>query len=194
MRLTREQAREIDRRCAEEFHLPTIVLMENAARAVADAARQWLGAKRRILIICGGGNNGGDGLAAARHLHNMGFDVVIGLTGDSAKFKGDAAINWRIVQAMHLPIITANAAAILASDADLFIDAIFGTGLQQPPREPFGEIVKAMNDRGVDILSVDVPSGLDCDTGWPLGACVRAALTVARIVAEKAGFRRDGKE
>ncbi|MBV8782011.1 MAG: NAD(P)H-hydrate epimerase [Phycisphaerae bacterium] len=187
MRLTRTQAREIDRRCVEEFHIPSIILMENAARAVADAAMQMLSERRSVLILCGGGNNGGDGLAAARHLHNRGCAITIGLTIDPAKFKGDALTNWQIVQAMNLPVIEAVPDAIAVSDADLIIDAIFGTGLDKPPRPPFDQIVAAIEQSKKPVLAVDVPSGLDCDTGKPLGPCIRATATVT-FVAEKAGF------
>src|SRR2546423_1739717 len=104
IRLTRAQVREIDRRAIEEFHIPGIVLMENAARGVADAACEMLDndCTGQILVLCGGGNNGGDGLAAARHLRNRGADVSIALSVDPAGYKGDAMINWQIVSAMGI--------------------------------------------------------------------------------------------
>src|SRR3982750_1384148 len=96
---TREQGREIDRRSIEEFHIPSIVLMENAARGAAVVAWEMIGrdAKRSVLIFCGPGNNGGDGLAVARHLHNRGVNVEIVPAFDPGKLKGDALINWQIV-------------------------------------------------------------------------------------------------
>src|SRR4051812_9400722 len=104
LRLTRDQVRAIDLRATGEYHVPSIVLMENASRGVADAAeRYFLKSPARVLILCGGGNNGGDGLAAARHLHNRGHAVTIGLLTDPARYKGDAKTNWDIVQSMHLP-------------------------------------------------------------------------------------------
>src|ERR1700677_2601873 len=100
LHLTRDQLREIDRRATADYHIPGIVLMENAARAVADEACRMMAGEccGAILILCGGGNNGGDGLAAARHLHNRGNAVRIGLTADPRKYRGDAQINWQIVQ------------------------------------------------------------------------------------------------
>jgi NAD(P)H-hydrate epimerase len=188
LRLTRDQVRSIDRRATEEYHVPGIVLMENASRGVADAAeRFFLPRPSRVLILCGGGNNGGDGLAAARHLHNRGHAVTIGLLTDPARYRGDAKTNWDIVQAMRLPASAFDAAAIRATRADLILDAIFGTGLTDSPRDPFPQIVNAMQDHGAPILAVDLPSGLDCDTGHPPGACVRATRTVT-FVAEKTGF------
>jgi NAD(P)H-hydrate epimerase len=192
IRLTRQQVQEVDRRAIEEYGIPGIVLMENASRAAADVAERMLRTitGRSAMILCGGGNNGGDGLAAARHLHNRGFAVRIGLCTDPAGYKGDALINWRIVQAMKLPSFQATPEAIEGTRADLIIDAIFGTGLTQPPRPPFDKIVAAVEKTGRPVLAVDLPSGLDCDTGQPLGACIRAERTVT-FVAEKVGF---GKE
>src|ERR1700733_2201799 len=100
LRLTREQARQIDRLSIEQYHIPGIALMENASRGVAREACLMLGGDcsgKKILILCGGGNNGGDGLAAARHLHNCGAEVNIAFTVDPGAYKGDALINWEIV-------------------------------------------------------------------------------------------------
>lgn len=188
LRLTREQVREVDRWSIEEYHIPGVVLMENASRAAADVAWEMVGRRKdaKVLIVCGGGNNGGDGLAAARHLSNRGVDVTIALTIDPAKYSGDALINWRIVEAMKLPWGRFERAKE-GYRCDLILDAIFGTGLRERPREPFGEIVAAMQSIGAPILAIDVPSGLDCDTGEPLGPRVRATRTIT-FVAEKAGF------
>jgi NAD(P)H-hydrate epimerase len=190
-RLTRAQVREVDRRSIEEYHIPGIVLMENAARAVADEACRMLrnDCVGEILILCGGGNNGGDGLAAARHLHNRGADVNIGFTVDPATYKGDALTNWQIVHAMKIPAGPFQPAQLKELWPMLVIDAIFGTGLSQAPRAPFAELAEAVNASGLPVLAVDVPSGLDCDTGLPLGACIRAKTTVT-FVAEKLGFDR----
>jgi NAD(P)H-hydrate epimerase len=187
--LTREQVREIDRRSIEEFHIPGIVLMENAARAVAQTASKYLnGTAMKTLILCGGGNNGGDGLAVARHLYNHGAEVSIGLTISPGTFQGDALINWNIVHTMGIPAAQVSVEAIARSKPDLIIDAIFGTGLRQAPRPPFGEIVAAVENLRRPVLAVDLPSGLDCDNGEVLGECIRATVTVT-FVAEKAGFR-----
>jgi NAD(P)H-hydrate epimerase len=189
IRLTREQVREIDRRAIEQYGIPGVVLMENASRAAADVAIEMLDGDcvGEILIVCGGGNNGGDGLAIARHLHNCGADVVVALAVDPDTYKGDALINWRIVTEMKLPTLTATPAIIERSEPLLVIDAIFGTGLQDPPRESACTLIAAINRSQSSVLSIDVPSGLDCDTGQPLGECVIADRTVT-FVAEKVGF------
>jgi NAD(P)H-hydrate epimerase len=190
LRLTRVQVREIDRRAIEDYHVPGIVLMENAARALTDAALEMLGGVQdpSVLIVCGGGNNGGDGLAVARHLHNRGVRVELAFAVNPDTYRGDARINWEIARAMKIPRRSIdNAAIVLAGGrVNLVIDALFGTGLAAAPRTAWH--VELMNRDGVPVLSVDVPSGLDCDTGEPLGtACVRATRTVT-FVAEKAGF------
>jgi hydroxyethylthiazole kinase-like uncharacterized protein yjeF len=208
LRLTRAQVREVDRIAIERYGIPGIVLMENAARGATDVAWQMLrgatdaarsadqagcAAQRspgcgsaEVLILCGGGNNGGDGLAVARHLHNRGCRVRIALTIDPARYEGDALINWKIVRAMGLPQESFDPARI--GTPDLIIDAVFGTGLSKPPRDPFAQLADAVNATGIPVLAVDVPSGLDCDTGEPLGlACIRATRT-ATFVTEKLGF------
>ena len=185
-RLTRNQLREIDRRSAADFHLPTIVLMENAARGAADVALSMLpDHPAAVCILCGGGNNGGDGLAIARHLHNAGHRVIISLAIDPAKFTGDALTNWQICQAMKLPTAAYDPSHV--TGMALLIDAIFGTGLDQPPRDPFGKIAQDIAASGAAVLAIDVPSGLDCDTGLPMGSAIRATKTVT-FVSEKTGF------
>src|SRR5579872_3729050 len=142
MLLSRDQVRQIDRLAIERYHIPGVVLMENAARGATDVAAEMLGDPRdkEVLILCGGGNNGGDGLAIARHLDNRGADVSLALTIDPERYTGDALINWRIAQAMQIPWASADAQKIARSTALLMIDAIFGTGLQQSPRDPFPAI------------------------------------------------------
>jgi NAD(P)H-hydrate epimerase len=184
VRLTREQVRNVDRLAVEKYKIPGIVLMENAARGAAEAAIDMY-RQGSILIVCGGGNNGGDGLAVTRHLHNRGKDVTIALATDPAKYHGDALANWQIVQAMGLKTIPADKIATLKPA--LIVDAIFGTGLTEAPRPPFAEIVAAIAALVAPVLAIDIPSGLDCDTGKPPGPCVIATRTIT-FVAEKVGF------
>jgi NAD(P)H-hydrate epimerase len=190
IRLTRAQVREIDRRSTAVYHIPGIVLMENAARAVTEAALHMLRDAKapRVAIVCGGGNNGGDGLAIARHLHNRDIQIDLLLAVDSVTYRGDALLNWRTAAAMSLrsTAVHDGHTAPPAGPFDLVIDALFGTGLQSPPRD--ARWIEWMNAQSAPVLAVDLPSGLDCDTGEPLGpACVHATRTVT-FVAEKAGF------
>lgn len=189
IRLTVAQVREIDRRAIEHYHIPGIALMENAAREATAVALEMLeaGGEGEVLILCGGGNNGGDGLAVARHLHNRHFKVRIGLFFDPAGFQGDALINWEITRAMRLPWELLTAELVEHIHPRLVIDAIFGTGLNQDPLDPFPALLRALSSRPVPILSLDVPSGLDSDTGKPFEHCIKATRTIT-FVAEKTGF------
>ncbi len=189
LRLTRQQAREIDRQATERYRIPSILLMENAARAACDVAGEMLDHnwEGQVVILCGGGNNGGDGLALARHLHIRGTQVTIALATDPDKYRGDARINWDITQAMRIKTVAADPHRLEQSTALLIVDAIFGTGLTQPGRDPFGDIARAVSASGLPVLAIDVPSGLDCDSGEPLGVAISADRTIT-FVAEKAGF------
>jgi len=189
IRLTRDQARQIDHLAQEKLKIPGVVLMENAAIASADQAQAMMRGDcvGHVLILCGGGNNGGDGLAIARHLHVRGADVTIGLTTDPAKYRGEAKVNWDIVSAMGLHTEEADPRKIAGFRSVLIIDAIFGTGLTKEPRPPFDQIVQAVERLRCPVLAIDIPSGLDCDTGEPLGACMRAERTIT-FVADKVGF------
>jgi NAD(P)H-hydrate epimerase len=164
--------------------------MENAARAASEAACALMIDFRvnRVLVLCGGGNNGGDGLAVARHLHNRGAEVMIGLTVDATKYKGDALTNWRIVEAMRLPVQNASPELIGGWGDGLIVDAIFGTGLTEAPRDPFASLVQAIVDSENPVLAIDVPSGLDCDSGKPLGPVTVVADRTVTFVAPKIGF------
>lgn len=190
IRLTRAQVREVDRRAIEHYHVPGIVLMENAAIGASQILNgiTFKKPERPFAIICGGGNNGGDGLAIARHLQNANHDVRIFLTVDPGKYTGDAAINWQIVQAMALPVTSFTPAALTALGPCIIVDAIFGTGLTQPPRDPFGQIAAAINDSGNVVAAIDLPSGLDCDTGKPLAPTIIRAPETITFVAPKTGF------
>jgi NAD(P)H-hydrate epimerase len=190
LRLSRAQVREIDRVAIDEYGVPGVVLMENAAQSVVAAALRLMVdfRTRRALILCGGGNNGGDGLAAARLLHNRGADVHVATAADPDRYAGDAAINWRIVRAMGLAATPATPDFVRGFGDAVVVDAIFGTGLNSPPRQGFTELVAAIADSENAVLAVDLPSGLDCDTGEPLGGVAVVADRTVTFVAEKLGF------
>lgn len=205
---TRKAAREVDRVAADEFGMPRLLLMENAARHLADISLDLLEEADDpfAMIFCGPGNNGGDGLALARHLHNAGVGVCILLAAAPDRYAGEAATNLRIVEAMGLPILSVGGqagdprgpASTLARATEelrtphLVVDALLGTGPERPIDEPLRSLIAAVNDWrscGATVLAVDLPSGLDCDTGEPLGAAVVADVTVT-FVGLKAGFTR----
>lgn len=184
--LNRESSRAIDRLAVEEFGVPSIVLMENASRHVADVALDQLEDvdDPTILIVCGPGNNGGDGLAASRHLSNAGVRTTIALAADPARLSGDAAVHLAVVRRMGLPIreIGPGAATLDAfAGSHLIIDALFGTGLDRAVQHAQADVIRAMNSArgaGASVLSVDLPSGLDADSGKTLGVAVHADVTV----------------
>ncbi len=188
--LDRASVRAVDRAAVQEYGVPSIVLMENAARGLAAEALDMLAGPRReaapqVLIVCGPGNNGGDGYALGRHLHNAGIDPVFWPLGEPAAGT-DAAINRGICRRIGLQEIEAGRREAFRG-ADLIVDAIFGTGLDRPVSGLPAEAIRWINGTRRPVLAVDVPSGLDCDTGRPLGEAVRACCTVT-FVARKPGF------
>jgi NAD(P)H-hydrate epimerase len=188
MALTRQAVREIDCRATEDFGIPSIVLMENAGRNAAELLNTLNPLRLRVAIACGHGNNGGDGLVMARHLDRLGHTVNVLLFADPKALSPDAAVNHRIVERMGLPIsLMPTPSPSLFQGYGWIADALFGTGLSRAPSAPFDAVINAINDSGAKILAVDVPSGLDCDTGRPLGECIRASHTVT-FVGMKEGF------
>lgn len=184
---TAEQMRRLDRCATEDYGIPSFILMENAGRAVAQAAISTLGnvINRRVLVVAGQGNNGGDGFVAARHLSNAGALVSIAYFGERDKAKGDALLNIEIAEKMGLNI-EHNPYDVKLWESwhvsfDLVIDALLGTGLKGEVRKPLADVVDLVNGfhrRKVPIIAVDIPSGLDADTGAILGSAVKADKTV----------------
>lgn len=195
--LTREQSRNFDTWAINEMGVAGVVLMENAGRGCAEVIigelEQLPG--RKVCIFCGTGNNGGDGFVIARHLANGGFDAKIGLCGPGSKTKGDAEINYKIACRMGILIeeFDVSSADIektvrtFAGSSSLIVDAIFGTGLAGSPGGGFDKFINAINSLNKPIIAVDIPSGLDCDTGSADGAAIRAMITVTFAAAKK-GF------
>jgi ADP-dependent NAD(P)H-hydrate dehydratase / NAD(P)H-hydrate epimerase len=149
--------------------VPVSWLMEAAGWQVA---RQCRG---RVYVVCGKGNNGGDGLAAARHLHRWGRLAGVACT-DPAALTGPAAEQARALGALGVPIASSPAARF--GDATLLVDALLGTGLKRAPEGVVAEWIQAIEESGRQVISVDVPSGLDADAGSVPGACVTASVTV----------------
>jgi len=174
---TAEQMRAIDRRAAAEFGMPTLLLMENAGAAVAERALALLAgcASPLVHVLCGRGNNGGDGFVAARRLANRGVRVACSLAGDRSGVGGDARTNLDLLEKLGVAVRPWAGAPLRA---DLLIDALLGTGFHGAPRAPIADAIAAINASGAPVLSVDLPSGLDADTGRAAGACVRASETV----------------
>ena len=195
MFLSRQEMRAIDRRAIEEYGVPGVVLMENAGRGAAELLLS-LGINGPVVVCCGKGNNGGDGFVLARHLdlHHVAVKVLLFAKPDT--LAGDAAVNHRIIAGSGLPIsLYADPVLDLErlrqelATGDWVVDGLFGTGLAGPVRSPFDRVIEAMNAAPAKVFALDIPSGLDCDTGLPLGPTVRAHHT-ATFVAPKKGFAK----
>lgn len=184
--VTPHEMREIDRRCIETLGIPGIVLMENAAVRLVDEIEKDLGqvAGKRIVLFAGKGNNGGDAFAAARHLFNKGALVSVVLLAESTDIKGDALVNLKILENMGLCLISAaqtnsmeKVCEVLAA-ADLVVDGIYGTGFKGEIEGSVQEIVECINRSRKRIMAIDIPSGLDGETGRAAVSCIRAHKTV----------------
>lgn len=179
---TAAQMREMDRKTIEEFGLPGLVLMENAGRAVADAAWDLLPENGgRVLILAGKGNNGGDGFVAARHLNARGAEVAVLLLCAAEDLQGDAAVNCQYAVRTGLVVVEQpDDETILGAleIADVVVDALLGTGLQGEVQGRAREVIEILEECEAPVVAVDLPSGLDADTGQVLGAAVEAQVTV----------------
>jgi len=182
--VTSAQMRELDRQAIEDYGIPGVVLMENAGLKVVEIIREALGALRdkKIIIFAGRGNNGGDGLVVARHLFNSGARVKVYLLGDPERITGDAQVNlniWRNMgQEIHIIKEESACGGLFREDCDLIVDAIFGTGFKGVPREPAAGVINLINASKKPLVAVDIPSGLEADTGIARGSCIRATYTV----------------
>jgi len=200
--MSRDEVRAVDRWAIETVGIPGVVLMENAGRSCAEFIKEKLAAtaRHKVCIFCGTGNNGGDGYVIARHLLNSGFEVVVVVCGQRGKIKGDAKINLDILERMGQVVEvlspgdrdTRSRVGDLAKGADILVDGLFGTGLSGRLSAEYVELIESINAQGIAIVALDIPSGLDCDTGEPLGAAIRASYTVT-FVAVKKGFTTGGR-
>jgi NAD(P)H-hydrate epimerase len=187
--LTREQCRELDRRATAEYGISSLVLMENAGRGCADVLER-VGIEGTAVVVCGKGNNGGDGFVIARHLEIRGYECRVLLVVGADELRGDAAVNFAILRKTHVPIIERpRHFDEHVRGAAWLVDALLGTGAMGEPRPPFDAAIDWINARDANTraMAVDVPSGLDCDTGQPAGRTVRADHTCT-FAAMKRGF------
>ena len=216
-RFTRDHIRALDRAAVNDYHIPVLILMENAARNIAIETLlfeldQPNAEFRPTLIICGKGNNGGDGLATARHLINTNLPVAIALAFDpeNNNLSPEVKTHLTIAQNMNIPIIPLDPDSPdetlnqfldinnLDQQPLLIIDALLGTGITTPPREPIPRIINWINTQNnnpdTTVVAIDIPTGLDCDTGEPLGEqAVQANLTICLAGYKNACFQPQAK-
>lgn len=170
-----------------------MILMENAGLACAHQAVEMLAGtgQKRVAILAGAGNNGGDGFVMARHLRIARIETTVYLVADEQKLTGDARINWDAARAVGVSTkvlgddISAVSRALL--EADFVVDAVGGTGIRGALRGTPAEVAREINAAGRPVLAVDIPTGLDCDSGRAEGPAVRAVRTVT-FLARKQGF------
>ena len=165
--LSSRQVAELDQLTAEQFGISVEWLMEAAGWRAAFMC------DFPTAVVCGPGNNGGDGLAAARHLHRWGRLASV-CCADRSKLTGPAAAELRALESSGVDVVS----ELRLDGAQIVLDAIFGTGLRRPPEGRFAEWIESINSSGVDIVAVDVPSGLDADSGLAHSPCVRATSTI----------------
>jgi NAD(P)H-hydrate epimerase len=186
--VTREEMREIERRAVEEFGIGVNELMESAGKAVADAVEERASKASPVVAVCGKGNNGGDGFVAARLLSERGFEVEVLATASSYDPATAAGRNRERARALES---IAFVDRFKRRPMAVIVDALFGTGLSREVRGRERGIIDEINsldERWFPVVAVDIPSGMDADTGRPLGAAVRAQVTVT-FGLPKAGFR-----
>jgi NAD(P)H-hydrate epimerase len=185
--LTAEEMAEFDRAAIEDFGIDEAALMENAGLATASLAKDILGGAvggKRIDFLVGKGNNGGDGLVAARHLHNWGARTTLVAAVESASLRGLPAKQLAILEKMG---VHPSGPDTRLDGSDLLIDALFGYNLKGNPREPMAGMIRRGNSSKVPILAVDIPSGLDATTGEPGDPCIVADDTLT-LGLPKVGF------
>lgn len=195
--MSRQAVRDFDRRAIETLKIPGVVLMENAGRSCAELILKELEGVNdpHVCVFCGAGNNGGDGFVIARHLFNAGVGVGVVLCADRAKVRGDAQVNLAVCEAMLLPIEVVDIESpevfqqieTMVLGCNLLVDALLGTGLSGELKSPTALLISSLNAHNIPIIAVDIPSGLDCDTGLPLPVCIEATATVT-FAAIKKGF------
>jgi NAD(P)H-hydrate epimerase len=185
---------DLDRKMIEEYHVDLLMMMENAGKALAVQSKRLLGTltNARILVLAGKGNNGGGGLVAARHIHNWGGDVDVGLSSPANELKEIPARQAQILEAMGLRL-KERIGKDEVGRFDLIIDALLGYNQSGPPRGRVGELVDLASASQTPTLALDVPTGLDPDTGTPYTPCIRAKQTLTLALPKTGLLKSEAK-
>uniref|UniRef100_A0A7C4YGF8 Bifunctional NAD(P)H-hydrate repair enzyme n=1 Tax=candidate division WOR-3 bacterium TaxID=2052148 RepID=A0A7C4YGF8_UNCW3 len=197
--LSVQESREIDRYVIEEIGIPGIVLMENAGLSVFEMIREYFETDKlkKVLIVAGKGNNGGDGFVVARHFFNEGCKVSLILLCDKEDLKGDALTEFKIIQKLGIDYIRFKKMEELNKEiesSDIIVDAIFGTGFKGKPDNEIKEIIKAINESGKPVFSIDIPSCVDGDNGNVEDVAVKAIATCTMGFIKKGLLFYPGRE
>ena len=191
--VTVAQMREVDRIMVDELHIELLQMMENAGRCLAAHTRNWLGGQltgRQVVVLAGSGGNGGGGLVAARRLTNWGASTSVVLGRSRNEFRGVPAHQLEILGRMGVPVWTVEQLLPDAlAGADAILDALIGYSLQGSPREPVASLIEAANRASAPVVALDVPSGLDGNSGQAYDPTIRAATTLT-LALPKTGLMR----
>jgi len=190
--VTAKEMQEMDRRTIEEFGIPGMVLMENAGRGATRFLFEQFPdiENKRVGVIAGRGNNGGDGFVIARCLKQKGIQVHVYLLSEANRVQGDAAANLKLLQPLDVPLVAIPDEASFTkhqsemAGLDLWIDAILGTGLKSDVKGYFKTVIEFINRLNKPVFAVDIPSGLNSDTGQACGVCIRAKATATFAFAK----------
>jgi ADP-dependent NAD(P)H-hydrate dehydratase / NAD(P)H-hydrate epimerase len=196
MRISAAEIHKMDESALRDYSMPGLLLMENAGRSVSEIiSKEYKPCK--VLIFSGKGNNGGDGLVVARHLANHGYSVQVALLEDPAGLKGDPLLNFQILSKMNISrvlmaTISEEEISVYCRKSDLVVDAIFGVGIHSSVGGIFEKAIHAINGRQRPVVSIDIPSGLDADTGQVHGVAVKATKTVTLALPKRGLFVGEG--
>ncbi|WP_018133060.1 bifunctional ADP-dependent NAD(P)H-hydrate dehydratase/NAD(P)H-hydrate epimerase [Effusibacillus pohliae] len=192
--VTSGEMRALDRYAIEAVGIPSLVLMENAGREVARQVHDYFyGEKKAWLLLAGKGNNGGDAIVAARHLAEWGHRVQIVYAEPPERLAGDAAIQRTIAEKMGIASCVFKPDAIDWRGFDGVVDGLLGTGAKGAPREPYAALIREANASGLPIFAIDIPSGLDADTGAVYDPCIRAVRTITLAFLKRGLVQYPGK-
>lgn len=175
--VTADEMRRIDRETIGQYGIPSAVLMERAGLAVAERVRAEYPPKK-IIVLCGAGNNGGDGIVAARHLHTWGYRTSVRMVMRRANFSDECSVQLKIAEKFGVTVVFGSTITAADLHGAVVIDALFGTGLSKPLAGALAAVVRTVNESGVPVISIDIPSGISADTGQVQGAAIRAAQTI----------------
>lgn len=221
--ITREQAKELDRRAIQDYEIPGVVLMENAGAGAARFIQSFIihsysrqipiadntlqpamsdlaTSNQKVLIVCGKGNNGGDGFVIARHLHNQNIPVQVFLIGKKEQIDplSEAGINLKILQHTSIPFQEIHDPQEFQNlltgfpQQTILVDAIFGTGLAGAVKEPYFSIIQTIAKANMNVIAIDIPSGLDSNTGCVLGIALPAKITITFGLPKQGFIRGEG--
>ena len=200
--VTANEMREMDRLTIESFGIPGVVLMENAGRGAVQILFEKFAdlENKKVGIVAGRGNNGGDGFVIARYLAQKGIKVTVYLLSKGSLVKGDAAANFKLLAPLEVPVIEMPDKSAFQKHKTsmrhqgIWVDAIFGTGLKSDVKGYFKEIIEFINGLNKPVFAVDIPSGLNSDTGQPCGVCIRAKATATFAFAKTGHFLLPGAD